>query len=319
MQMVTLNIKEHTWQVILNPNAGDSKCFDSWALISGKLDDAGVPYCLHKADEPSRGTVVAKQLCQEGHRHFIVIGGDGTINEVIDGIFSAGINTREVYLSVMPLGRGNDWARTHHFSQTVEENLTTLLQGNFTSHDVGLVKTYKEDQVVQQRHFINICGFCFDAEVIYTATYKKPHSLGLSVYVLSLIKTLFKYKAQHVKVKMDDKTFDDKSFLAVAAICKYNGGGMCQAPMADYQDGLFDVVIVPKVSPLRVIFNVKRLFAGTHIQKIKKIKTYKTKELQIESEDVLRCEVEGELLETGNYHLSIIPNSINTLTNSNLS
>lgn len=317
--MVKLNIKDYTWQVILNPNAGDNRCFDNWDLISKKLDEWNVPYCMHKADERLKGSQTAKQLCQDGCRHFIVIGGDGTINEVIDGIFSAGINTREVFLSVMPLGRGNDWARTHKFSQVVEDNLSTLMQGNFTSHDVGLVRSYQGEKIVQQRHFINICGFCFDAEVIYTATYKKPHFLGMSVYVLSLIKTLLGYKSQHVKVKMDDKTYDDKSFLTVAAICKYNGGGMCQAPMADYQDGLFDVVIVPKVSALRVMCNVKRLFTGTHIQKIKKIKTYKTKELQIESDATLRCEVEGELLEPGNYNLSIIPNSINTLTNSNLS
>lgn len=310
-----LNVSQFTWQVILNPNAREKKCTDIWKRIEQLLQEKGIQYVLHLADARLKGIETARQLCMDGHRHLMVLGGDGTINEVVNGVCESGVALSEVYLAVMPVGRGNDWARTHNFSTEIEQNLEIFLKGNFMQHDIGVVKTFENDVEKAHRYFINIAGFGFDAEVIHDVTHNKPHFLGISVYVLSLVRCLFSYKSQQVDIKSSNFRFNDKSFLMVAGICQYNGGGMRQVPMAVPDDRKLDVVVVPKVRGITVVAHVKHIFEGTHIQKIKGIRTYQTDSLEIKSDTLLRSEVEGELLTTGDYRVELVPQTLNVLTN----
>lgn len=310
-----LNVTQFTWQVILNPNAREHNCLIIWKDIEKLLREKNIQYVIHFADAPLKGIETARQLCMDGHRHLMVLGGDGTLNEVVNGICESGVALNEVYLAVMPVGRGNDWARTHNFSTEIGQNLEIFLKGNFMQHDIGVVKTLEHDVEKAHRYFINIAGFGFDAEVIHDVTHNKPHFLGISVYVLSLIRCLFRYKSQQVDINGSDFHFKDKSFLMVAGICQYNGGGMRQVPMAVPDDRKLDVVVVPNVRGITVVANVGRIFKGTHIQSIKGILTYQTDRLKVNSDTLLRSEVEGELLSTGDYRVELVPQTLNVLTN----
>lgn len=311
----TLEVTEFKWQIILNPNAREHKSTDIWHTIEQMLQEKNIQYVLHMADERLKGIETARQLCMDGHRHLMVLGGDGTINEVVNGICESGVALNEVYLAVMPVGRGNDWARTHNFSTEVVQNLGIFLKGDFMQHDIGVVRTFRDGEEIAHRYFINIAGFGFDAEVIHDVTHNKPHFLGISVYVLSLIRCLFRYKSQQVDIYADDFHFHDKSFLMVAGICQYNGGGMRQVPMAVPDDRKLDVVVVPNVRSTTVIANVGKIFKGTHIHAIKGIRTYRTDRLEVKSDTLLRSEVEGELLSTGDYRVELVPQALNVLTN----
>ncbi|MCQ2284157.1 MAG: diacylglycerol kinase family lipid kinase [Bacteroidales bacterium] len=314
MAKETLHAQDYFWHVIINPNACNQECFSNWGTISTKLGQNGIRHEMHKSDASGRGIEIARELCQKGERHLIVIGGDGTINEVVNGIFTAGINTQEVYLAVLPLGRGNDWARTHKFPGNFIDSIDLLLKGNFIRHDIGKVETIQNGQKAAERYFINIAGFGFDADVIYDTTYNKPHFLGISVYILSLIRTLFHFKAPEITVKTPDHTFSGKSFLSIAAICQYNGGGMRQAPMAKPNDGLLDVVVIPNVGKLKVIANLKHIFTGNHLNKLKGIEVFSTPSLTISSKQLVRGEVEGEVLRNGDYNIQLLPSALNTLS-----
>lgn len=310
-----LDVHNYEWQVIVNPNACEGKCLKLWNAVSNLLSQKSIKCVLHQADSAGKGMDIARQLCVEGHRHLMAVGGDGTVNEVVNGIFQSGVDTQEVYLSILPLGRGNDWARTHHFSSDNVENVRILEQGRFMQHDIGLVKTCKNGSEIFQRYFINIAGFGFDAEVIYDVTQNKPHFLGISVYILSLIRTIFSYRSRPVTIQAPDFQYDNKTFLMVAGICQYNGGGMRQAPMAVPDDGLLDVVVVPKVSNWTVFKNFKKIFTGEHVKSIEGIKTCRVDHLAIKAQDLLRGEVEGELLPTGDYWIGVVPQALNVLTN----
>lgn len=314
MSVNHLDVRHYEWHIIVNPNAHEKKCLNRWEKVSGLLDARGIRYVMHPADAIGRGTEVARALCAEGHRHLMAVGGDGTINEVVDGIFKSGVDTRDVYLAVLPLGRGNDWARTHHFATEVPENVDILEDGSFMQHDIGRVQTLREGNAVSDRHFINIAGFGFDAEVIYDVTHNKPHFLGISVYVLGLLRTIFRYKSKPLTISARNIQFTNNTFLMVAALCQYNGGGMRQAPMAVPDDGLLDVVAIPNVNFWTLLRNFSKIFSGDHIKSIKGIRTWQTEQLEIVSDDFLRGEVEGELLETGNYRVELLPRALNVLT-----
>lgn len=311
-----LNVKEHLWHVIINPNACEQKCFNFWDKISSILDQNEVRYMLHKSEGAAKGIEIVKELCMNNVCHLIVIGGDGTINEVVNGIMQSKVDPRNVYLAVIPLGRGNDWARTHQYPQDIKDSVDVFLNGCFMKHDVGLVQTIRNENVVGERYFANIAGFGFDAEVIYDTVSNKPHFAGVSTYLLSLARCLFRYKSVPVQVYGPNFKADNKVFTMAVAICQYNGGGMRQAPMACPNDGLLDVVVVKKLSKLRIMTLVKSLFDGSHIQKVpNKVLTYQSDKVSISSPKMLRAEVEGELLETGKYEVSIIPQTLNMLTN----
>lgn len=314
MELNFIEVSEFEWQIIANPNACDKKCLSNWDIIENALTENHIKHAYHKADGCHKGIELARTLCQEGHRHLLVVGGDGTINEVVNGIMSSGVDPAEVYLAVIPHGRGNDWARSHSFPKDIADSFKGFLKGSFTRHDIGLTKVFAQDQLLEERFFININSYCFSAEVIYQTNVKKPKFLNISVYVLGIFQALRNYRYIPVKIRGNNISYDDEPFMFVVANCQYNGGGMRQAPEAQYNDGLFDVVIIPKLGTLKILFNIRYIFTGRHIQKLKNVQFFRTDKLSIESEPFIRGEMEGEMLKQGRYDIEMIPNALNVMT-----
>lgn len=314
MSLNTINVADFNWQIILNPNAQDHKGLEHWNEIAAKLDEHHVRYELYQANGSHSGINLARKLCQEGQRHLMVIGGDGSINEIVNGIFTSGIDTHEVFLAVIPHGRGNDWARTHHYPTDYLEAVEGFLKGRFIEHDVGLTKVFQGEKEIEQRYFININSFGFSAEVIYETIYTKPKFLNISVYMLGVFLALFKHKPIPVIINSKDFHYQGKPFLFAVANCKYHGDGMKQAPDASFDDGVFDVIILPQVGILTVLLKIKHIFTGKHIQKIKGVQCFRTNKLSISAEPSILGELEGELLSQGRYEIEMLPLAFNTLT-----
>lgn len=312
--MTNLRIEDHCWHIILNTNANEKRCERSWRSVATLLERRYIHYELHIVRRPGEGVETARMLCQNGIRHLVAAGGDGTINEVVNGIFTAGVDTREVWMAVLPLGRGNDWVRTHHYPKAIEEVMEAWRDGHFLQHDIGKV-TSRANGKGYNRYFINIAGFGFDADVIYDVTHNPPHLFGLNVYKLSLVKSLFSHKPTAIQVSAEeDFDFNGEVFMVIAAICQYNGGGIREAKYAVPDDGLLDLIVIPKMSIPKVLIHLKDMTSGAHIDTIEGIQIVKTREADITSDRLFRGEVEGELLTPGNYHLELLPNALNVLT-----
>lgn len=312
--MTNLRIEDHCWHIILNTNANEKKCERNWMPVAELLERRNINHELHVVRNPSEGVATAKSLCQSGIRHIVAAGGDGTINEVVNGIFTAGIDTREVWMAVLPLGRGNDWVRTHHYPKTIAEVVETWRDGNFIQHDIGKV-TSRTNGKNYSRYFINIAGFGFDADVIYDVTHNPPHLFGLNIYKLSLLKSLFSHKPTAIQASAkEDFNFNGEVFMVIAAICQYNGGGIREAKYAVPDDGLLDLIVIPKMSIPKVLKHLKNMTSGNHIDTIEGIRMIQTTQADLTSDDLFRGEVEGELLRPGNYHIELIPNALNVLT-----
>lgn len=312
--MTNLRIEDHCWHIILNTNANEKKCERNWMPVAVLLERRNINHELHVVRNPGEGVEMAKSLCQSGIRHIVAAGGDGTINEVVNGIFTAGIDTREVWMAVLPLGRGNDWVRTHHYPKTIAEVVETWRDGNFIQHDIGKV-TSRTNGKNYSRYFINIAGFGFDADVIYDVTHNPPHLFGLNIYKLSLLKSLFSHKPTAIQASAkEDFNFNGEVFMVIAAICQYNGGGIREAKYAVPDDGLLDLIVIPKMSIPKVLKHLKDMTSGNHIDTIEGIRMIQTTQADLTSDDLFRGEVEGEVLRPGNYHIELIPNALNVLT-----
>lgn len=302
----------HLWQIIVNPNALTKKRAEIFKKILHEFDLEGIKYKINTADGSKKGIETAERLCRVGERHLMVCGGDGSINEAVNGIYNAGINTEEVFLAILPLGTGNDFCRSLHYP-TIEKMPAVFKAGHFVPTDVGIVETLNGNKVIAKRHFINIAGFAFDASTIAETVGKKPKLFPGAVYLLKLVKVLLTFKPSVVTLKTKGKTLTDSIFTIAVGNAQYNGNGMRQVPMADLHDKMLDVVAIRKISPLRVVANIGKLFSGKHIY-LKEVTVLHTNSLEIKSEKPILGEVEGELLEKGNYRLSLSPTRVNILT-----
>ena len=313
MDYKDITVTNYTWQAIINPNALSKGSTKHWKIISEMLAKENISFEEHNAETVNAGKEITEKLCRDGHRHFIILGGDGTANEVINGIFCAGIDTREVFVVPFPLGTGNDWLHTHQYPTNYLDIVSYFKKGKFRLHDVGLVHSIENKEIIASRYFINIAGFCFDAAVIQETIKGKTLILKSYTYLYQLVKVLLTYKANKVIIKAPNIKVEEKIFTIAVGICQYNGNGMKQVPMANPFDGILDVVIIKKISPLKVAMNVKNLFSGNHIH-LKEVTIYQSKELELESTPYCPGEVEGEMVVPGNYKISILPQAVNILS-----
>ena len=302
----------HLWQIIVNPNALTKKRAEIFKKILHEFDLEGIKYKINPADGPNKGIEMAKLLCRVGARHLMVCGGDGSINEAVNGIYNAGINTEEVFLAILPLGTGNDFCRSLHYP-TIEKMPAVFKSGHFVPTDVGIVETLNGNNVIAKRHFINIAGFAFDASTIAETVGKKPKLFPGAVYLLKLVKVLLTFKPSVVTLKTKEKTLTDSIFTIAVGNAQYNGNGMRQVPMADLHDRMLDVVAIRKIPLLKVVANIGKLFSGKHIH-LKEVTVLHTNSLEIKSEKSILGEVEGEMLKKGDYRLSVSPTRVNILT-----
>lgn len=307
-------LRSVTWQLIINPNSLSSKCLNYSEPIKDLLIRQSIRFESHIVGDCITCQKRIEKLCREGKRHFFVFGGDGTLNEVVNTIFKTGIDTSEVYVIPFPLGTGNDWCRTHLYPRKAIELPAVLESGSFVRHDVGKVEVIRGNELAETRFFINIAGFGFDADVIRQTVDHKTKYFSSATYLVNLLKVLYSHKAKELKVSSSDFTVSESVFSMAVGICQYNGNGMKQVPMADPTDGFFDVVVIKDIKPKKVLRNVKNLYSGAHIDNLDEISVYKTNELVVETNPYELCEVEGEMLQKGNYRVVMLPQAINLLT-----
>ncbi len=312
-KMTLTDFKEHEWQIIANAAAMRAKQSMLEERVLNPLRSRGITYQISHGEGAGSGMALAERLCREGHRHLMVAGGDGTVNEVVNGIYASGVDASEVYLSIIPLGTGNDFCRTIG-CPPLEEGVEFLLNTSFRPTDVGVVETIVQEKVMAKRHFINIAGFAFDAAVIQETTKGKPKLFPSAVYLFKLVKVLFTYRALPVKIHTDNGDWEDEVFTIAVGNAQYNGNGMRQVPMADPHDGFLDISIIRKIRPLKVVANVKKLYSGRHLE-LPEAQVMRAKQVEISSRGKLLGEVEGEMLETGNYRIRIADRPLNVMSN----
>lgn len=259
-----------TWFAIVNPAAGRPRSRGSWAAIEQALRAAGVSLEVVHTSRAHDGVAIARRAVHEGRRKFIAAGGDGSVNDILNGIMGAGLaDTREVTLAVAPTGTGNDWARTLGIGRDPQAIASAVTGGRTMLHDVGeitgpAITGYAgsdDDARVTGRHwFINVAGAGYDAYV--TARVPRPVPSALTYLGLAL-RGLLSYRAPRFSIAADGTSLDDRMLLVFAANAQYCGNRMHVAPTAVVDDGLLDVVAIREVGFLGALPKIAKLYRGT--------------------------------------------------------
>ena len=308
----------YKWLVVVNPMASVGKSGKDWPVIRQKLVDAGIDFDDILTEYPRHAIeIVRNAIVEKGYRKFISVGGDGTNNEVINGIFTQDVvPTNDITMATIPIGTGNDWRRTFNIPLEYDDVIEIIKTGNVFVHDIGKL-TYYNDGDPKTRYFLNAAGTGLDEMVCSSTNLMKRQGKGGTIrYLISVVKCLFKYKITHVQVTMDDEmVFDDNILSLSVGNCRYNGGGMMMMPNAIPDDGLLDVTVIRKVSIFKFAANVKNIYDGSFIHKIKEVQTFRGKKIRIVSipPHSLMVETEGENLNNSPFDFEILPKAIHVI------
>jgi YegS/Rv2252/BmrU family lipid kinase len=299
----------------VNPNAGRKKGQKDWGIISGLLREHEFKFEFEFTERPRHATeIVINRVDRDGFRKIIAVGGDGTMNEVVNGIFGQKrYRTTDITLGMITVGTGNDWGRMFGIPADYEEAVKILKGERTFVQDAGMVYFCNEDQP-GNRYFINIAGMGFDAVVTRKSNRLKEKGRGgMLLYLVNIFTSLLHYRHAEVRIDLDGINLENKVFSMNVGICRYNGGGMIQAPNAIPDDGLFDLTIIKRLSKPRVILSLKRLYNGT-IHQHPRVDSYTARTIRIHSRDTIMLETDGESLGHTPVEFRMIPRSVRVLT-----
>jgi YegS/Rv2252/BmrU family lipid kinase len=249
-----------SWYVIVNPASGLARRFAQPGQIEESLTALGIVFELHRTSQSGDAQQLAHGAFACGWRDFVVAGGDGTAHEVVNGIMVArGFSQETFTLALLPLGTGNDWARSLRVPKRLNAACLLLTTGRPTPCDVGKVEYGERDQR-KTRYFVNMAGVGFDGHVVRHLQYRAP---GRLQYLLGLIRSSRSFRAPEMAIRADNWSHSGRTLAVFVCIGCFLGGGMRIAPQAKIDDGLFEVTIVENMSGMQILMQIPRLFLGS--------------------------------------------------------
>jgi YegS/Rv2252/BmrU family lipid kinase len=259
------------WFVIVNPRAGRTRRnARAWNSMQAALRDAGVRFDVAVTAGPGDGARLAAAAWEEGRRRFLVAGGDGSAHDVVNGLMQAqGESVSQQHspgaptVVPLPLGTGNDWARSLQLPRSPMRLAQVIRRGRAVPHDVGRIDFPRAEPATRAScWFINVAGAGFDAHVIERMPAQTPSG---PAYLLGALRELGRYRAPSFTIDTGtrgDAPITGRMLLAFVANGRYCGGRMLVAPQARQDDGAFDVVTIDDVGRLRVLPKLLKLYTG---------------------------------------------------------
>lgn len=284
--------RDSHWLVVVNPNAGGGKSNRLWPEIETSLTRQGLSFQSRFTAGRFHAAEIARESIERGYRKFIVVGGDGTLNELINGIFTIEENAADqIVVAMIPVGTGNDWGRQYNIPTDYRGAIEAIKAGKTMTQDLGCVDF---GITSGKRFFINVAGIGYDAEVVKrTNLGKEKGSLGRFSYMLTLLRSILGYRFVESLMEVEGKRTLVRLFSASIAIGKYSGGGMQQAPDAIPDDGMFDITVIGQLPKAKMIWNLRKLYDGS-IYQIKGISCLRTAQVKFETNPPVFCETDGE-------------------------
>ena len=255
-------LKAH-WGIVVNSRAGTRVLGKNYSKIDSFLNKMNINFTKVLTEYQGHAIEIAKNLVEKGVRHLFLVGGDGTLNEVVNGIYTSNIADKEqVTIAVIPYGSGNDWARYWNLSKKISKLQPLFTNENVVKIDIGKL-TYKNAENQNcERFFLNGAGFGFDGQVVQTTNRLKKYFWGSSfAYTFAMLSAVFITPSQKMILK-GNREVEDKIFSVAIGNGCFSGGGMKQVPKADPTDGLLHITAIKRPKFLQIISGLVYLFRG---------------------------------------------------------
>lgn len=297
--------------VIVNPAAGAGKSGKKWPGIKDLFTTSGYRFEHSITEGPGHAVNLTREAVSRGFRTVVSVGGDGTVNEIINGLHDTGC-LEDTALGVVSTGTGSDYIRTIGVPRDHREACLRLLEPATKKVDLGMM-TYGTDGQRTERLFANFAGMGFDAEMVRRTTQQFKHLGALTSYLMGALTTLVTYRNPDVIIRIDGGETTQRVCTVVMNNGRYGGGGMFTAPTADIMDGLLDVLIVGDLSKPDFIKSLPSIYKGTHLNH-RKVKLIKAREVEVRSVNGrIPLQADGELLGEVPATFRLMPAALNII------
>jgi YegS/Rv2252/BmrU family lipid kinase len=252
--------------VVVNPASAGGRTRRQWSDVATRLLSSGVDFETYMTRGPGDATASVRNALRSGFGRVVSMGGDGTLNEVINGFFDVDGTPlgSEVPLGVIPSGTGGDFRKTAGIAKRPLDAVSAIAGGRTRRIDAGRID-YANGSL---RHFVNIADCGLGGEVVARVNrsrFKGGGVRGTAVFLWQSLAVLSTFDAQPVRVHVDDDVVEERANSVVVANGQYFGAGMHIAPQASLDDGLFDVVVIAAQGGLAALRGLPRVYRGRHL------------------------------------------------------
>jgi len=250
-------VRAEPWLAIVNPAAGAGRGARAWPALERACAAGGVPLEPILTRAPGHASELVALAHRRGRRRFLAVGGDGTLNEVVNGLPPDG---HAATLAVAPLGSGNDWARGNGVPARPAALARMLLAARTARHDVGRAHYSRAGGGRDARLFLNVAGAGYDADVIARLPARGPRELK---YLWTALAGLPGYRARRMCLEADALRLEAEFLVVFAAIGRFGGGGLRLAPGAVADDRLLELVAIRALPWVTALVKLPKLYLGT--------------------------------------------------------
>ena len=298
--------------VVVNPASAGGRTLRHWPDSASLLRALGVDFEVHFTSAPDEATGAVRAALRDGATRIVSVGGDGTLNEVVNGFFDEDGTPlgAAASLGVVPSGTGGDFRRSAGIPAAPDSAVRVLAAATPRRVDAGRI----DFAGGSRRYFINIADCGIGGEVVARVNrkaYKRGGVRGSAIFLRESIAALMSFGGRPVRITVDgEATIERMVQSVVVANGRYFGGGMHIAPNAEIDDGRFDVVIIDAMSRARSVTSMPSLYRGTHVHR-PGVEVRRAEHVVIESAGApLLFDVEGEQVGTTPATITCLPRAI---------
>jgi YegS/Rv2252/BmrU family lipid kinase len=289
---------------LVNPASANGKTGKRWPDISRAAHAAGLRGEAIFSERAGQLGDLAREAADEGATLLVVVGGDGTVHEVVNGI----ARREGVELALIPRGTGWDFARTHRVPKRLDEALTIAKEGEARPFDLGRA-TYLANGSSQTAWFANMASVGMSGAVAAKAN-STTKALGAKTSYLYALGTVFaRWKNVELRVRVDEEERSGLMEDTIVAVGRYLAGGMMITPDAEPDDELFDVLLIGDLTKTELVRVMPKIYRGTHLPHPKG-EVLRGRTVSIEADDPLPIQLDGEQPGTTPVRFEIAPAAI---------
>ena len=289
---------------LVNPASDNGATGKRWPELAHRAARLGLSGETLFSERPGHLIELARQAVDGGATLLVAVGGDGTLNEVVNGI--AG---RDVDLATIPLGTGMDFGRTYGIPTKFEDAVRVALEGKPRTIDAGRVsyRTWGGDDA--ERWFANVGSVGMSGAVAQRANGMSKALGGKATFFYALTRVFFEWENTDVTVRFDGEERHGKMHDVIVANGVWHGGGMMLAPDARPDDGAFDVIMIGDVGKVDFLTTAPKLYKGKHVGH-PKIEVVRTARVEVDAAERLPIELEGEQVGTTPATFEVVPGAL---------
>lgn len=284
--------------VVANPGAGRRKIEGVLQELIDYSSSKNYDYDVFLTTKNHNATSTVKENFQQEYSDLVVLGGDGTINEAINGM------KVDRPVGIIPCGSANDFVKNLDLGKTAEDQIHTALNGKKMLIDVGLCNG---------RKFLNGVGIGFDGQIVYDIVNSDGRIRGPLKYYLQVLKILASYQSKETSYHFNNSHDKKRLLLLTIANGTTFGGGFKLNPGARIDDGLLDICEIEKINSFLRFIHIPRLQSGSHV-KLNQVKIHKTEKIKIDKQPLLHAHLDGEYIGSPPFEIKVLPKSLTIRT-----